>query len=551
MTVLRGGLLVDGTGAPARPADVVVDGGVIRAVTAPGQASDGEVVDLDGLVLAPGFIDCHTHYDAQVLWDPDLTPSSWHGVTTVVMGNCGFGIAPTAPTGRETIARTLENVEGMSVEALAAGIPWTFESFPEYLDAVAATRPRLNVAAMIGHTPLRLFVLGDGADERAATADEVARMRALVLDALDAGAVGFASSRNAAHAGAGGRPVPSRLAEVEELETLADALRVRGRGTIAITRGPDYGPVKLAALSKATGRPVTWTALSASRGARATGVLEQTRDLGGDVYPQLACRPIVFQVQLVEPAPFAAADAFSEVLSVPADKRASFYRDEAWRERARIDMDKQWFGSWDRVYVQETTAHPELADGPSLADLAAERGVDPLDVLCDVALDDDLLTRFRVVVANDDEDELARLLRDDTALLGLSDAGAHASQLCDAVFSTYLLEHWVRETGTLTLEKAVWRLTGHPATVYGLPGRGRIAPGFAADLVAFDPAAVGVEPLERVWDLPAGADRLIAKSRGIAKVWVNGVLVRDGDADTADRPGVVIRDGGTTQEVLA
>ena len=231
---------------------------------------------------------------------------------------------------------------------------------------------------------------------------------------------------------------------------------------------------------------------------------------------------------------------------MPAAGRARFYRDPAWRERARADTARQWHYTWDKVFVQETAAHPELADGPSLAELAARRGVDPLDVLCDVALDDDLQTRFRVVVANDDAGSLAGLLRDDRTLLGLSDAGAHASQLCDAVFSTYLLEHWVRETGTLTLEKAIWRITGHPAAVFGIPGRGRVAPGYFADLVAFDPAAVGVDRMERVYDLPAGADRLIARSHGLHQVWVNGELVSNGSGDGARRAGRLIRDGGTS-----
>src|SRR5579871_2880275 len=236
MTVLRGGLLVDGTGAPARPADVVIEADRIAAVQAPGTVSgDGDAVDLDGLVLAPGFIDCHTHYDAQVLWDPDLTPSSWHGVTTVVMGNCGFGIAPTRPEHRSTIARTLENVEGMSVDALEAGIPWTFETFPEYLDAVAAQSPRLNVAAMIGHTPLRLYVMGDDAVERPATAHEIATMREHVAGALAAGAIGFATSRAPTHAGAGGRPVPSRQAEPDEVFAITQALADAGRGIVQIT----------------------------------------------------------------------------------------------------------------------------------------------------------------------------------------------------------------------------------------------------------------------------------------------------------------------------
>lgn len=548
MTLLRNAVLVDGTGAAARPADVLVEGGRIAAVGDPGQvvtaggSTDAEV-DLDGLVLAPGFVDCHTHYDAQVLWDPDLTPSSWHGVTTVVMGNCGFGIAPTSPEGRETIARTLENVEGMSVEALVAGIPWTFESFPQYLDAVEASSPRLNVAVMLGHTPLRLFVLGEQAAERAATPGEITQMRRLVGEAMDAGAVGFASSRQPAHAGAWGKPVPSRLASVDELMSLAEPLAERRRGTLAITQGPDFGVPELARLAKATGRPVTFTALSAVPAA--FGLLDQVSALGGEVWPQLACRPIVFQVQLAEPAPFARARAFAEVLSVPAAERARFYRDPEWRRRATADVATQWAYGWDRISIAESQASPELADAP-IVEVAAARGVEPIDVLCDVALADELTTRFRVVVANNDAETLAALLRDDRTLLGLSDAGAHASQLCDAVFATHLLEHWVRETGTLTLEKAVWRLTGHPAAVFGLPGRGRIAPGYAADLVAFDPAAVGVTKMERVWDLPAGADRLVAHSRGLHKVWVNGELIREGEKDVAVRPGELIRDGGTS-----
>src|SRR5271166_4232849 len=546
MTVLRGALLVDGTGAAPRPADVVIEADRIAAVEAPGTVSGGggDVVDLDGLVLAPGFIDCHTHYDAQVLWDPDLTPSSWHGVTTVVMGNCGFGIAPTRPEGRETIARTLENVEGMSVEALFAGIPWTFETFPEYLDAVERAGPKLNVAVMLGHTPLRLYVLGEEAAERDASEPEIEEMRRLVGEAIDAGAIGFASSRQPAHAGAWGKPVPSRLATTDELMRLAEPLAERGRGTFAITHGPDFGPVELAELSVKTGRPVTWTALNASPGA--FRLLDKAAARGGEVWPQIACRPIVFQVTLAEPA------AFAQVLSVPSAERSRFYRDPAWRERARADVARQWYYGWDKVFVAETVAHPELADGPSLAELAAKRGVDPLDVLCDVALDDDLATRFRVVVANDDATSLAGLLRDDRTLLGLSDAGAHASQLCDAVFATYLLEHWVRETGTLSLEKAVWRITGHPAAVFGIPGRGRVAPGYFADLVAFDPAIVGVDRMERVYDLPAGADRLIARSRGLHQVWVNGEPTGhgsgsgNGNGDGGPRSGRLIRDGGTS-----
>jgi N-acyl-D-amino-acid deacylase len=544
MKILRGAQVVDGTGRPGRRADVVFDADHIVDVTEPGWAKGGDVVELDGLVLAPGFIDCHTHYDAQVLWDPDLTPSCWHGVTTVVMGNCGFGVAPTRPEHRETIARTLENVEGMSVEALVAGIPWTFESFPEYLDAVEASPVRLNTAVMIGHTPLRLYVMGDEATERPATEDEVATMRRLVGEALDAGAVGFATSQSPAHAGAYGKPVPSRLAERAEIFEIAEVLRERGKGVVAATAGPGFYVEPLAELSKRIGRPVTWTALSASgRTPSAKETLERQAALGGEVWPQIACRPIVMQLTLADPFPFARANAFTEILGRPHDERSSLYRDEAWRVRARVDMAENFGSRWDRISIQETATHADLR-GASMAELAAGRGVEPLDVMIDLALDDDLATRFRFVLANDDEDDLASVLTDDRSLLGLSDAGAHASQLCDAVFSTYLLQHWVRDTGVLSLEKAVWRLTGHPASVFRLANRGRIEPGFAADLVAFDPAAIAVDEMERVHDLPAGADRLVARSRGIEAVWVNGEpIVRDG-VDVQSRPGVLIRDGG-------
>ena len=548
--ILRGAEVVDGTGSPARAVSVGIEGGTIAAVGDIGPATPGakeaEVVDLDGLVLSPGFVDIHTHYDAQVLWDPDLTPSSWHGVTTVVVGNCGFGIAPTRPEHRETIARTLENVEGMSVEALVAGIPWTFETFPEYLDALDAIPTRLNLGALIGHTPLRLYVLGDEAVERPASADEIARMRGLVADAIHAGAVGFATSQSPTHTGAAGRPVPSRLAEPAEIFEIADALREAGRGIVQVTPGPGFFVNQLAELSERTGRPVSWTALLTGIMGPATKVLERQAGLGGEVWPQIACRPLVMQVSLADPFPFASAASFKEILALPRDQRAGLYADPAWRQRARQDVGGVWGNRWNKTTIQETAKFSEWRNGPTLVELAASRDTDPFDLLIDLSLEEDLATRFRIVLANDDEEDLADLLRDGRAVLGLSDAGAHASQLCDACYSTHLLEHWVRDLGVLSLEQAVWRLSGHAAQVFRLEGRGQIAPGYAADLVAFDADAVGVEDLERVWDLPAGADRLIARSRGVEAVWVNGQPARRGGRDLPGaRNGVLIRGGGS------
>jgi N-acyl-D-aspartate/D-glutamate deacylase len=542
--VLRGARVVDGTGAVEQRIDVVVDGGVVDALVDPGADVDAPEVDLGGLVLSPGFVDPHTHYDAQLLWDADATPSSWHGVTTVVTGNCGFGIAPTRPEHRDTMMRVLENVEGMPFDALAAGIPWTFETFPEYLDAIEARPLRLNVAALLGHTPLRYYVLGDEATERAATADEVAAMRALVDEGLAAGAIGFSTSRSPSHVGAFGTPVPSRVATVEELAELAEPMRERETGYFEATWGPDFHVDEAATLAKRLQRPVSWAAIMANR--REPGVAVRTAERvlqeGGPVCPQIACRPIVVQIALSDPSPFATAAAFTEILALPRDERAARYADAEWRSRAAHDLEAQWGPLLDGAVVAESTRHAELVDGRTLGEMATTSGRTTLDVMVELALAENLETKFRVAVVNDDDDQIAELLQYPNLLLGLSDAGAHTSQLCDANYATWLLGHWWRERGTLTLEQAVWRLTGHPASVLGLTSRGRIAPGRAADLVAFDPDTVGTGPSRRVRDFPAGCDRLVADSVGIAHVWVNGESIwADGVPVSGVAPGRLLR----------
>ncbi|HEX4429570.1 MAG TPA: amidohydrolase family protein [Frankiaceae bacterium] len=546
---LRGAIVVDGTGDPWTDADVLVTDGVITEVGDVAEGAADEDIDLTGLVLAPGFIDPHTHYDAQVLWDRDVSPSSWHGVTTVVMGNCGFGIAPASEAGRELVMRTLENVEGMPLSALRAGIPWTFESFPEYLDALDAEPTRCNLAALFGHTPLRFHVMGEAATERVATEDEVARMRALVDEGMAAGAIGFSTSRSESHRGAFGRPVPSRLAELSEIWSLAEGVGASGRGTIEATWGPDFHVEECARLAADIGRPVTWAAIMVVRdnAAMSADLERRVAAAGGggtSVFPQVACRPIVAQVTLADPAPLANVPAFGEILSLERAARAALYGDPAWRERAYAGVREKWGNKLDEATVQETELHGELRDGPTLGELAAQRGGTALDVAVELALAEDLATRFRIVMINDDEEQVARLLQNRSMLLGLSDAGAHTSQLCDANFATYLLQRWVRELGVLTLEEAIWRLTGQPAQVYGLTGRGHIAPGAVADLVAFDPATVGTGPLERIVDLPGGADRLVAASIGIEHVWVGGQQTRAFGKDVPGaRHGRVLRGG--------
>jgi N-acyl-D-aspartate/D-glutamate deacylase len=543
-TLLRGALLIDGTGGPARPADVLVEGDRIAAIRPPGQlpaGSETEVVDLDGLVLAPGFIDIHTHYDAQILWDGDLTPSSWHGVSSVIMGNCGFGVAPNRPEHRDVIVRTLENVEGMSMDALQTGIDWCFETFPEYLRAIDERPKRLNVGAFLGHTPLRLFVLGG--DERPATDDELDTMRGLVREAMEAGAVGFSTSRQPAHQGAFGRPVPSRFAEVDEVYELAAVLGDLGKGVLQVSIGPGLFLDQFSELAVRTGVPVTWTALvtRAGKPGAAMRTVERGAALPGEVYPQIACRPIVMQIGMNDPVPLAEIDVWKEVLAVPREERAAMYADPAWRDRARAVTLEAWSHRWPKTSVEETVHHTH-AIGVPLDRLAAEQGTTPFDEMLDMALADGMATRFRIVLENDGDDEIGDLLADKRTLLGLSDAGAHATQLCDACYSTHLLGHWVRERKAISLEDAVWRLTGHPHQVFRIPERGLVQEGFAADLVAFDPETVGCTPVERVHDQPGGTDRLVVRSTGVEHMWVNGVATRRDGQDIPDAaPGQLLR----------
>jgi N-acyl-D-amino-acid deacylase len=556
--VIRGGTLVDGTGRDPVRGDIGIRGGRIVALgEAKGDA--GQVIDAAGLVVAPGFIDVHTHYDAQVMWDRMLTISPWHGVTTVVMGNCGFGVAPTRPEHRGLIMRTLEKVEGMSLDALQAGLGerWAFETFPQYLDAVEQRGTALNVAVLLGHTPLRLYVMGEEATERAATAEEIARMRALVREAIDAGALGFATSKASTHVGYGGKPVPSRAADLGEIQALAGALGEAGQGIVQATVGRDLFFPEFEAIARATGRPVTWTALLA--GMMGPGshrdLLARSRELvqrGLQVVPQVTCRTLNFEFQFKAPFLFEGMSVFRPVAAADEAGKARLYADPEFRRAFKESFDRPRAGavfagaSWTRTWISWCPSEPALEER-TVSEVAADRGVHPIDLALDLALATKLDARFRMAVFNHDEDEVVELLREHDTVLGLSDAGAHASQLCDACFATHLLGRWVREKQAIALPEAVRMLTSRPAEVFGISDRGRLAPGLAADVVVFDPATVGASALRRVYDLPAGADRLVADASGIEAVIVNGALVRRGgrDALAADGalPGALLRNG--------
>ena len=550
--LIRDGTLIDGTGAPRLLGDLAIRNGRIAAMGVVDGTAD-RTIDASGAVVAPGFVDIHTHYDAQVFWDRMLTISPWHGVTSIVMGNCGFGIAPTRPAHRDLILRTLENVEGMSLDALHAGIGerWPFETFPEYLTAVEERGTAINVAALIGHTPVRLYVMGEAATEREATEDEIAQMRAIVSDALRAGAIGFATSKSPTHVGYSGRAVPSRAASFEEIETLASALADVPHGVMQATLGPGFFLDQFARIYRRTQRPISWTALLGGMlgpdGHR--WVLEQSAQLqaeGVSVIPQVSCRPLVMEFQLKAPFPLESMSVMKPISEADFAGRVRLYGDPALRAALRDRLDGgPLSGRFADMRISEHAPDPTLNER-ILGDVAAERGVHAVDLALDLSLATSLETRFRLAVLNTDEATTAELLTHPTTMLGLSDAGAHASQLCDAGAPTELLGKWVREKQVLSLEQAVYQLSGQAAAVFGIRDRGRLTPGLAADVTIFDPDTVGCSRLRRVHDFPARAERLVADAQGIRAVIVNGVVIRQEghDVDLGDGlPGRVLRGG--------
>jgi N-acyl-D-aspartate/D-glutamate deacylase len=512
-------------------------------------------IDASGCVVAPGFIDIHTHYDAQVFWDPALTPSCYHGVTTVVAGNCGFSLAPTMPDRRMQIARTLEKVEDMDVESLAAGIPWDFTTFPEYLASVGRHGSALNFAAYIGHTPLRIYVMGDEASSRTATPDEVDQMAALVREAMDAGAAGFATSFAITHLGADGQPIPSRWSDRAELEALFRASADGGRGVIGINGVNDELHFdEIYDLQRELGVPITWTALLTSATGshlKALALHREGMEKGSAVFPQVSPRPLTFSMNMVEPFTLNTSPVFAGLMAGTLDERSRAYADPAWRQKVRDAWASGPQGGlpprWETYEIMESTANPDVI-GRRLLAVAQERDVDPFDLLLDLSVAEPTLKDIRVkaVVANDDEDGIRTLLQEDGCTLGLSDAGAHVSQLCDAPQATDLLGNWVREKGVLSIEQAIHKLTQVQAELFGFARRGVITEGYAADIVVFDPDTVAPGPLRRINDFPAGAERLTADQPvGMRHLLVNGVSVMDegelSDAAVAARPGQLVR----------
>ena len=539
--VIRGGTIVDGTGAPARSGDVaVLDGRISEVGRVTGRGH--KEIDAGGHVVAPGFIDPHTHYDAQLTWDPLASCSSWHGITTIVTGNCGFTLAPCRPDDRLTLMRMLEYVEGMSLEAMEKGIRWEFESFAEYLDALDDCGLAVNVGAMVGHSAVRQFVMGDAAWERAATPEEIEGMAREVRVAMAAGAVGFSSTTNHNHVGAKGRPVPSRLATDEEMNELAAAMGDSGRGVMEITIGgsrPDRVAEvdRFVELAHAARRPITPVSLrhNPERAWEHRVILSRLEALNRDglrIYPQVTCSPLTSTFDLYGAFVFYRFPVWKRVLEAPPSEWRAILAGPAFRAefRATAGRSSLFVGDTSPLRVEgvHRAEHQHLV-GRTVGEVAAAVAKDPVDAFFDLALADDLKTRFTVAIMNTDAAAVAEIFTHPIALIGLADAGAHLTLFCEAGQTSRLLGHWVRERKALSLEEAVRRITSMPADVFGFADRGRLRPGLAADLVVFDPETIAADEPELIHDLPDGGPRLVQRARGIAWSFVNGgAVLQDG-----------------------
>jgi N-acyl-D-amino-acid deacylase len=551
--VIKNGSVVDGTGAPARHADVAIaDGKIVEIGKISGRAR--KTVDASDCVVAPGFIDPHTHYDAQICWDGAVTPSSWHGVTSVVMGNCGVGIAPCLPEAREIAMHDLVNVEAIPYEVLNRGITWDWETFPEYMQAAENRKPSLNLAFLAPLTPFRHYVMGGESLERAANAQETARISALLGEAMDAGAFGFSSTILNQHLGYQGRPLACRMASNDELTAYSNVLRDKKKGAVEIALTRQVGVLEeeqcqtLDLLLRESGRPVTFIALFDR-----DDIPEAVRDtlrraapmIARGARPQTSPLPLTREVNMRNPFAFAAFPAWKRVFEdTSKDAQRAVYASTEFRNAFREDLKSPLgFGNWERISMHEAnSAELKPLEGLSIAEIGRAQGKDGVDTLLDLTLADDLDIEFTMSSYNTRVDRMTELLNNESVLIGLGDGGAHLDMLCDSGYPTFLLGTWVRERGVLSMEEAVRRLTSDPADMFGIKGRGRLEAGVAADVTIFDPATVGSKNRgERRYDLPGGGKRMVMPSKGVEHTFVNGELTYTNGGLTDAHAGQLLR----------
>ncbi len=562
--VVKNGMVVDGSGLPRYPADVGVRHGRIVTIGRIREQAR-EVIDADGQVVAPGFVDGHTHMDAQVFWDPLGTSSCWHGITTVVMGNCGFTLAPCAAADKHLVVRNLQRAEDIPPQAMEAGIDWRWTTFPEFLDCLDALPKGINYSGYLGHSALRTYVMGERAFEQPAGEDDLRAMERELRDAVRAGAVGFTTSRSIVHETPDGRPVASRLATWDEVRRLVGVMGEMGAGIFelaaeAVERTADDPAglreyqVRLRDLAVETGRPVTF-GLFGRRTAPGVwqsylDLLDETAAAGGRMFAQVHSRALSALLSFRTQLPFDHLPVWKELRALPLERQKAALRDPAMRrtliEATGARSDRKALGTEARPADYDWILVFDTVEGPhrTVAEVARERGVHPAQAMIDLALEKDLELFFLQPVANEDQDIALALMRHPRTVTTFSDSGAHVSQLMDASLQTHVLSHWVRARQAFTLEQAVHMLSFVPATLWGFADRGLIREGMAADLVVFDPDTIAAEMPEVADDLPAGARRLVQRARGVAATVVNGeVLLRDGK-HTGALPGRLVRTAG-------
>jgi len=536
--LIRQALVFDGSLNEPQIKDVAVHQGRIVALEGKLEAQAKETIDAKGLALMPGIIDSHTHFDAQITWDSYVRPSPAMGVTTAVIGNCGFTIAPCRPQDRELTMRNLTQVEGMSLDVLRDGIDWRFETFPEYMAMLKQKGCAINIAAYVGHSSVRTWVMGEQANKREATPEEIDAMAHIVKEAMAAGAVGFATSTSPAHNGEGGFPMPSRLASDEEMMQLTLAMASLGRGVYMVTKGGQMSMSFLQSLSKTSGRPVMVAALlhnSTNPDAvfKDMAAIAQANAQGIDMIGQVSCCPLTMDFTFASAYPVEGLVSWRPAMGLSHEALKVILADALFRQAVKDELSQTatfrlFNNEWDKVHVVQTAlAENQSFEQKNVAELAQASQQDPLDFALDLALKEDLQTVFTAQLLNSDTEAVARLLNDPHSLVSLSDAGAHLTFFNDAGFGLHLLGHWARDLGLMSMTQAVHKLTAQPAKVLGLKDRGLLRVGFAADLMLFDPTTVGRGPKHRVFDLPGGAARLNTLACGVHGVWVNGQLIAD------------------------
>lgn len=564
-TIIKGGKVVDGSGLPMRTADVGIRDGVITDV---GRLSGAKnQIDADGLIVMPGIVDAHTHYDPQLTFEPYGTSSCFHGVTSVVTGNCGYSIAPCREEDHDYLIALFAKVEGFSANLLKTALPWDWDSFPSFLDAIDK-RLGINAACYVGHSALRRFVMGEAASERKAKPDELDRMKELVREAMNAGAAGFSTSLAPTHVDQFNKPIPSRHAAFEEVAALIETAGEGGAGSICFlpetaVKGLDEQDRKrLVDLARRSGLPIVVQGISKRANnpqiwEDATRFLEDARQQGAAIYSILRTQPFMRPFNFKRGTSlYDGVFGWRELSSLPVGERAAKLRNEEFRAKLRDGLDHPNTDgakgstlpppALATVFIDRSAAEPKLV-GRSIAEIARERGAHPSDVMCDVALANDLETQF---VWNSESDTWAEMnaeaQRNPHMITGTGDGGAHADRDDGAEWTTYFIKRWLLDRKLFTLEEGIRRITHLPAMITGMKGRGLLARGYHADVMLFDPERIGLQSKEIRQDMPGGEERWQVYPEGIARVIVNGeTIVKDGEL-TGARPGRVLRIGNAT-----